>query len=500
MSTSGFNPIPSRDGDIAIQVASSFPDNAAAIGIGVFQDGELPVEVGFSREQLTALKFDGKVGQTLYIPRPDGATLVVVGVGEAAKLTTASLRDAAAAFGRATSKYRQVATDLAGVDGVSGEEGGQVVVEGVALARYFYHQLKNGEAPTELTDLLLVAPEDRVAAVSAGAERGKTMAAATALARDLANTPHAYLTATRFAELAEAIGPECNLEVETFDKAALRELGCGGLLGVNAGSVEEPRMIKLTYRPEGDGSDSAHLAIVGKGVMYDSGGISLKPSNASHATMKTDMSGAGATFAAMTALAALDCPNTVTAWLMCTDNMPSGSATALGDVLTIYGGKTVEVMNTDAEGRIIMADALVLATEEGPDAIVDISTLTGAALMALGTRSAAVFGNNDGVVAQLKEAAERTDETLWQLPLDRRYRSQLDSDTADLKNMGGEFAGAITAALFLAEFVGEVPWAHLDIAGTAHSAVEESWRTKGGTGFGARLLIDLALGFTASHS
>lgn len=308
--------------------------------------------------------------------------------------------------------------------------------------------------------------------------------------------PTVVLIAALFV-VAEALGSECNLEVEVFDREVLRKLGCGGLLGVNAGSVEEPRMVKLTYRPSHGESTAGQLAFVGKGVMYDSGGLSLKPSNASHATMKVDMTGAASTLATMTALSALNCPTTVTAYLMCTDNMPSGSATALGDVLTIYGGKTVEVINTDAEGRIVMADALVLATEDKPNAIVDISTLTGACLMALGTLSAGVFGNNQDVVDQLKVAANHTDETLWQLPLDRRYRSQLESDVADLKNVGGDFGGAITAALFLAEFVGDVPWAHLDIAGTAHVTADDSWRTKGATGYGTRLMIDFALNFAA---
>ncbi len=502
MSTVEFNPIPSRErsGSLAVRVVDTAPSDVDAVGIAVSQEGDIPGEIGFSREQLVALGFDAKVGQTLKLPRPDGPHLVAVGVGNTQELDATKLRDAAAAFARATDKYTRVATDLAGLVSVPAADAGQAVVEGVVLARYRYTQLKADTSQVDLVDLALVAGSDRAGDVTTGAERGRIEANAAALGRDLANTPHAYLTATRIAEIAESLAAECNLEVEVFDKEALQLLGCGGLLGVNAGSVEPPRMIKLTYRPANDGDRAGHLAIVGKGVMYDSGGISLKPSNASHATMKTDMSGAAATLAAMTALNALACPVTVTAWLMCTDNMPSGSATALGDVLTIYGGKTVEVMNTDAEGRIVMADALVLATEDKVDAIVDISTLTGAALMALGTMSAAVFGNNQAFVDQVKTASAQTDETVWQLPLDRRYRSQLESDTADLKNMGGEFAGAITAALFLAEFVGDVPWAHLDIAGTAHSTVDNAWRTKGGTGFGTRLLIDLALNFTAPQA
>jgi leucyl aminopeptidase len=234
---------------------------------------------------------------------------------------------------------------------------------------------------------------------------------------------------------------------------------------------------------------------VAKGITYDSGGISLKPSDAVHATMKNDMSGAGAVLAAMSILGELDCPVMVTGYLSCTDNVPSGTALKLGDVITIHGGRTVEVVNTDAEGRLVMADALVLATEAKPDAIVDIATLTGATMRALGTRIAGVFGNDDGLVEQIDVASDLTDEPTWRFPLEPAYRRQLDSDVADIANIGGPNAGGITAALFLEEFVDGIPWAHLDIAGTAQADVVESWRVKGCTGFGARLLAELMVAF-----
>jgi leucyl aminopeptidase len=280
------------------------------------------------------------------------------------------------------------------------------------LARYTYDELKSRPSTTRLDNLNLTAGSRTLEAVRKGAERGQIFAEAAMLARDLANSPPAYLTATRMAEVASRIAKDTGLKVEVFDKAALVRMGCGGLLGVNAGSTEPPRMIKLTYSPNGGrGSKrAAHLSLVGKGIMYDSGGISLKPSDAVHATMKQDMSGAGAILAAMSALKAFDCKTAVTGYLMCTDNMPSGSATKLGDVLTIRGGTTVEVLNTDAEGRLVMADALVLAAEEKPDAIVDIATLTGAALRALGPRIAGVFGNDKSLVDQIDACAKETDE------------------------------------------------------------------------------------------
>ena len=325
--------------------------------------------------------------------------------------------------------------------------------------------------------------------------RGSTFAAVTALARDLANTPHNYMTASDIADIAVDLGAQAGFDVEVFDKDDLVELGCGGLLGVNRGSAEAPRMVKLTYTPAGE--PTGRVALVGKGIMYDSGGIALKPGDVSHAQMKNDMSGAGAILSAFTALGPLGATTAVTGYLMCTDNMPSGTATALGDVITMRGGKTVEVQNTDAEGRLVMADALVLSTEEPHDAVVDIATLTGACMRALGTQVAGVMGNHQGVIDQLTAAADATDESLWQLPLERRYRRELDSPVADLKNIGGANAGAITAALFLEEFVGGRPWAHLDIAGTAQADGDAGWQTAGCTGFGARLLVQFVLDFEA---
>jgi leucyl aminopeptidase len=271
-------------------------------------------------------------------------------------------------------------------------------------------------------------------------------------------------------------------------------MGCGGILGVNLGSVDAPQLIRMAYRPD---SPTGHLGLVGKGVMYDSGGISLKPSDESHAQMKNDMTGAAAILGAMTALRDLGCTAAVTAFLCCTDNMPSGSAMKLGDVLRIRNGTTVEVLNTDAEGRLVMADGLSLAIEEGVDAVVDIATLTGACLRTFGVEIAGVMGNDAALVAQVRAAGETADEPVWELPLHRPYRAQLESSIADLTNMGGPNAGSITAALFLEEFVDGTPWAHVDIAGTAQQPAVRTWRNKGASGFGAKLLVELATRFEA---
>jgi leucyl aminopeptidase len=384
--------------------------------------------------------------------------------------------------------------------GVGARAAGQAVAEGALLARYRYNALRSQPKDTALAELRVVCRPDgqtggtvEVDEVVAGAAEGAVTARAATVACDLANTPAGHLTAPDLAEVAAELGRVHGFEVEAFDKQQLIEMGCGGLLGVNMGSVEEPRLVKLSYSP--GGSPTGHLAMVGKGITYDSGGISLKPSDPMHLLMKMDMGGAAAVLGAFTGLRDLGVPARVTGYLSCTDNMPSGTAYMLGDVLRIRGGTTVEVKNTDAEGRLVMADAIVLAKEESPSALVDVATLTGAALTSLGPSLAALIGNHDGMLELLKDASAATDELVWQLPLERRYRKLLDSEIADISNLGGPHAGTITAALFLAEFVGDTPWAHVDIAGTMQVDADEAWRSKGATGFGARLLLEVARAF-----
>jgi leucyl aminopeptidase len=476
-----------------VSTVRSIPKGVDAVGLAVGVSGSVPRQLGLTRSGMETLGFTGKVGQTLLVPAKDGPTFVAVGVGEQPTVTT--LRDAAAAFARATGSAATLATNLADAGAVDAGAAAQAVVEGVTLARYRYVGQKNDTSSSQPVDALaLVVGAKSESPASKGAARATATARSAMLAREFANTPPSHLTARDFAGRATELAAEHGLQVEVFDKDALEVLGCGGILGVNAGSVEPARMIKLSYTPR---NAKAHLALVGKGVMYDSGGISLKPTNPMHAMMKMDMSGAAAVLGAMTALKDLGCRNRVTAWLMCTDNMPSGSAMKLGDVLHIRNGKTVEIHNTDAEGRLILADGLSLAAEAEPDAIVDIATLTGAALAALGQEMAAVIGSDDGLIAQVEAAAERVDEPVWQLPLAKdQYRKLLDSVVADMKNVGGPYAGATTAAIFLSEFVGDVPWAHLDIAGPMSVDNDTGWKSKGATGFGTRLLIELATTFS----
>ena len=479
----------------AFSVSKSIPAKVAAIVIPVAASGPVPGGVGLNRAQLSALGFEGRASQTQTLPPAAGKTAVrvLVGIGEVRDLDTRVLRNVAATAARACARYESMATTLPGVMRGSAKVPTQAVVEGIALALHRWVALKNDKSGlSKLTSVTLVSAE-KSAEVQAGMLMGIATSTAVCTARDFANTPPSHLTARQFAEHAVAIASASGLEATVYNKDQLIAMGCGGLVGVNAGSTEPPRMVKLEYKPT---AARGKVVLVGKGVMYDSGGISLKPSDGMHAMMKMDMSGAAAVLATMGALRALKVKTQVTAYLMCTDNMPSGSALKLGDVLTMRNKKTVEIHNTDAEGRLILADGLSLGAESKPDAMIDIATLTGACLGALGKKMAGVLSNNSGVVSQLMDSSARTDELLWELPLFHDYRRLLDSNVADMRNIGGPYAGATTAALFLHEFVGTTPWAHLDIAGPMDADGDDGWLNRGATAFGTRLLIDFCANFT----
>jgi len=486
-------PVPGLDAlEATTVVVGEATGDVEAIGVAVYTDGEVPATLGFDRAGLEDAGFTGAAGSSLVLARSGAPDLVAIGLGDRAEVSPRVLRDASATLVRAAARRSRIAFQVDDLAGVDGAEAVRALAEGALLASYRYTVLNGSSKHVALTGFTIVLASAVDGAEAATAEA--VVSARTAVvARDLANTPPGHLTAVNMGEIAVDLGERFGFEVELFDKAALIELGCGGLLGVNQGSVEEPRMIKLSYAPAGEAA--GHLGLVGKGIMYDSGGISLKPSDPMHLLMKMDMGGAAAVLGAFTGLRDAGVTTRVTGWLMCTDNMPSGLSYKLGDVLTARGGTTIEVKNTDAEGRLVMSDALVLANEDGVDAIIDIATLTGAALVSLGPATAPVLGNDQGMVDLVREASAAVDESVWQLPLEQKYRKQLDSEIADIANLGGPFAGATTAALFLAHFVGATPWAHLDIAGTMQSEKDDSWRTAGATGFGARILLEAARGF-----
>ena len=315
--------------------------------------------------------------------------------------------------------------------------------------------------------------------------RGEIVGNAVNLARDLVNTPPAEKAPRHLADRVAVVAGDAGLSVDIWDETRIRHERFGGLLGVAAGSDEPPRFIILDYR---QGGDAPALALVGKGVTFDSGGLSLKPT-ASMEDMKCDMTGAAVVVATMQAAARLAVPVNVTGYLAVTENMTGGKAMKLGDVLTVRNGKTVEVMNTDAEGRLILADALSYAAERKPSRILDLATLTGACMVALGPRVAGLFSNDDGFRHDLVDACRQSGERAWPLPLDDDYKEGLKSHVADLKNVGGKWGGAITAAKFLEQFVGGTPWVHLDIAGPSWSDSENPTRDVGGTGCFVRTLV-----------
>ncbi|MHB1582563.1 MAG: leucyl aminopeptidase family protein, partial [Acidimicrobiales bacterium] len=371
------------------------------------------------------------------------------------------------------------------------------LTEGAMLAAYRFDPYRSSPKPAAL-ERLVVLRGDAAPGTSfeRGIARGAAVAGAVALARDLANTPAGDLTPSRLAErAADELDGRPGTTVEVWDEHRITAERLGGLLGVSRGSLEPPRLVWARYRPaEGEDprrAEPAHVVLVGKGITFDSGGLSLKTADGM-STMKTDMSGAAIVLSVVAACHALDVPFRVTAIAPMAENMPGAAAIKPGDVLTIRNGMTVEVLNTDAEGRLVLADGLSLAAELEPDAIVDVATLTGAARIALGTSIAPVYGRPPAMATRLREAAAAAGEQLWPMPLPDEYESHVDSDVADMKNIGkaGE-AGSIVAALILARFTGGRPWAHLDIAGTGRSSESSGYRSKGATGFGVRTLLEL---------
>ncbi|MFH9659875.1 leucyl aminopeptidase [Streptomyces sp. NPDC017248] len=456
---------------------------------------------------LETLGASGAEGELTKLPAPAGfkAPLVVaVGLGpgpsdaeadESAGFDPEALRKAAGVAARALAGCRKAAfalpVDSAGALGAIGE--------GVLLGAYSFDVYKsgaqagngragNGKAP--LAEAALLGGKPRDAAHKGAVARAVAVAEELNRARDLVNTPPNDLTPASFAALVQTAAKEHGIKVQVLDDKALAKGGYGGILGVGGGSAATPRLVKLSYKhPEAE----KHLAFVGKGITYDSGGISLKPAGHNE-TMKCDMSGAAAVFAAVVAAARLGLEVEVTGWLALAENMPSGSAVRPGDVLRMYSGKTVEVLNTDAEGRLVLADALWAASQENPDAIVDVATLTGAMMLALGSRTFGVMANDDAFRTTVYEAAEEVGEPAWPMPLPEHLRKGMDSPVADIANMGERWGGGLVAGLFLREFVGEgITWAHLDIAGPAfNEGGPFGYTPKGGTGSAVRTLVRLA--------
>ncbi len=443
-------------------------------------------------DYLDGVGFEPKPGSFTVYPAGDGTPTILVGTGADDERTVDDFRRIGAAIARAAAKHRVVSTDVLGATGeLSATDVAQALAEGLALGQYRYTALKSEPEPSQLEEVHAIGKGGK--RVQAALDLGAAVAEAVCVARDLVNEPGGTLTAPAFAEEVATLGSTYGFEVTVLGRDEIEQAGMGGLLGVNRGSDLDPRFVELRWTPEG--KPRGAVALVGKGITFDSGGLSLKPSDGM-LTMKGDMGGGAAVVGAFCGLAALKPRVEVRGYVPMTDNMTGGDATRLGDVLRISNGKTVEVHNTDAEGRLILADGLSRASAAEPDAIVDLATLTGACMVALGKDRAGVMGTNDSWVDQVLAAGEASGELSWKLPLPAEWRSQLDSDVADMKNIGGRHGGASIAGLFLSEFVGEgIAWAHLDIAGPAFADEETVLTTKGGTGYGVRTLLALLKGY-----
>lgn len=420
--------------------------------------------------------------------------VAIAGLGKRQDFSVDKTRGVAGEFCRALRRLncRKIATIVHGADagGMELEALAEGIVEGALLGLYRFTKYKKPEYEDIEEVLMVVREESDVPILDRAVRKGKVMAEATSLARDMVNEPANCMTPDQMAEAAREIAGRQGLELRVFEVEDMEEMGMGALLGVAKGTSERPKLITLSYK--GDKRSEETLGFLGKGITFDSGGISIKPSEGM-SDMKGDMAGAAAVMTAVGAIAELQLEVNVTAIAPVTENLPSGTALKPGDVLKAMNGKTIEVISTDAEGRLILADALSYAQKLGLSPLIDLATLTGACRVALGTSYSGVFTNDQDLADRVLRAAERTGEKVWQMPVPPEYKEQIKSEVADVKNVGNRYGGAITAALFLAEFIDSTPWAHLDIAGPASSTKESGYLIKGATGFGVRTLVEFAL-------
>jgi leucyl aminopeptidase len=420
--------------------------------------------------------------------------VAIAGLGKRQDFNVDKIRGVAGESCRALRKLNchKIATILhgAGMGGIELEASAEAIAEGALLRLYSFNKYKKPEYEDIEEMLIVVREKEKVPILEPAIGKGKLVASAANSARDMVNEPANYMTPSQMAEAAKEIASTYDLEFKVFDREGMESMGMGALLGVAKGSKQPPKLITLSYK--GDERSEKALGFVGKGITFDSGGISIKPSEGM-GEMKDDMAGAAAVMTALGAIAQLKPKINVTAIIPATENLPSGTALKPGDILKAMNGKTIEVISTDAEGRLILADALSYAQKLALSPIIDLATLTGACRVALGTLYSGVFGNDQDLVDKVLKAAERTGERMWQMPMPEEYKEQNKSEIADVKNTGNRHGGAITAALFLAEFVANTPWVHIDIAGTAYLTKESSYVTKGATGVGVRTLVELAL-------
>lgn len=468
---------------------------ADAVAAVLFEEEAAPAELKSVSALIEDLKasgeFSGKAGELAVLHQPSGLAarrLALVGGGKRAAFDSAALRKAAASTVR-TLKQKGVKTLawwLASADA-------EAVVEGVALGNFEPDVYKTSSDAKSLESLHIVSAANG-AALEQAVERGRILAAAQNFTRDVANEPANELTPMRMAERAREMAAANGLECEVLDQDRMRQLGMGSLLGVAQGSAEPPALIIVRYKPATPPKSQDHLGLVGKGVTFDTGGVSIKPAEGME-KMKYDMAGGAAVLGAMQAIAQLKPAIPVTALVPAVENMVGGRAQRPGDIVKSLSGKTIEVLNTDAEGRLILIDALTYAQRLGCTHLVDAATLTGAIVVALGHVNIGAFTNNEALLGRVMAAAKAEGEKMWHMPLDDDYKDLLKSAFADLGNIGGRWGGAISAAWFLREFVGDTPWVHLDIAGTAWLDDAKPYMAKGPTGVCVRTFVKLAMGW-----
>ncbi|MHA7986622.1 leucyl aminopeptidase [Rathayibacter sp. CAU 1779] len=486
----------------SLSLSPTRPEAAAGDVLVLFvrSGGGAPTVLGrdVTSDVLVQVRSTGAVDQVIRIPAGvlDDLPVVLSGLGPV--VSTASLRAAAGAAARSAAGDGRLILD----PGADTDEQLTAVLEGAAIGSYAYAgRSTRGDDRPPVAEIVVLGSTD---AAEQLVGRARVLADAVFLTRDLANTPPSEQGPQDLADAAVAAAADLPIDVRVWDEAALEADGFGGIVGVGKGSVRPPRLVRLDYAPA---EALSHVAFVGKGITFDSGGLSLKPP-VSMVGMKYDMAGAASVLAAVVAVARLGLPVHVTGWMCIAENLPSGSAIRPNDVLTIKGGTRVEVLNTDAEGRLVLADGLQAASGEHPDVVIDIATLTGAQVVALGTRYSAVMGDDD-VVTRITDAAARSDELVWPMPLPAELRATLKSEVADLTNAtpGNTAGGMLLAGVFLREFVGKasadsaagnVPWAHLDIAGPAQNhGSPYGYTAKGATGVLVRTLVAVAEDFTA---
>jgi leucyl aminopeptidase len=431
-------------------------------------------------------KFDGDIGKSVILSSTFGKIgakrVLLLGLGKKSLFSPDTVRKTG---NLAAKKMGDVSTSVTfGPEFGKGSGYVSALAEGVILGSYEFNKYKTNNGPeSEIENVVIISKEKKF---EEEIETAKAVSEAACFSRDLVNEPPVYMTPSRLADIASSVAEEGDLRCEIFDLEEIKRRGMGGIIAVASGSIEPPRFIHLTYEPRK--TPKTTLAVVGKGITFDSGGLCIKPAD-SMRTMKMDMAGAAAVLGVMKTISLLKPSIRVHGLISTCENMTGPAAYKPDDVIRAYNGKTIEVINTDAEGRIVLSDALSYAVHLKVDEIVDLATLTGACMVALGTYTAGVMSNNQKLAGRLMKAAKAAGEKIWQLPMDDELRSELKSDVADIKNVGSRWGGAITAAMFLEHFVGDTPWAHLDIAGPAYIEKDSNWNPKGGTGFGVRTMV-----------